>query len=79
MTKDSHFLSCLTCLDLDGIVSTEIAEATIAQPPPKSTFSAVVCKRCLSLDRITRVTCHTFRRIAPNDARQKPDQPLDKN
>jgi len=64
MTRSSHFFVCLTCLDLDGVVGREIAETTIAQLPPKKTFSAVVCKRCLSLDRITRVTCRTFRLIA---------------
>lgn len=78
MTGNSHFLACLTCLNRDGVVSAETTETTIAQPPPRSTFSAVVCKRCLSLDRVTRVTCRTFRRIPPEDTRQKPDQPSDK-
>lgn len=60
MRKESRFPVCLACLNLDNVVSRETAETTIAQLPPKSPFSAVVCKRCLSLGRITRVTCRTF-------------------
>jgi len=64
MRKESRFPVCLACLNLDNVVSRETAEATVVQLPPKKPFSAVVCKRCLSLDRITRVTCRTFRPIA---------------
>lgn len=66
MIDNSGAVVCLACLNLDGTVSTEIAETLIVQPPPRNNFPGSVCKRCLSLNRVTRVTCRTFRPVPPD-------------
>ena len=71
-------MGCLTCWESEGVYATAIIETKITNPVTKAVYNGPVCSRCLSLDRITRVTCHTFGRIAPNDTRQKLDQPFDK-
>lgn len=59
-------MACSTCLELDGAVNTDVIETMIALPSPRPAYSGMVCKRCLSLGRTTRVTCRIFRPILPD-------------
>jgi len=72
-------MGCLTCCESEGVYATAIIETKITNPVTRAVYSGPVCSRCFSIDRITRVRCRTFRRIEPDEMRDKADQPLDKN
>jgi hypothetical protein len=69
MRSGSAMMVCLTCWESDGVHATAITEMEIVNSATKVAYNGLVCSRCLLLDRITRVTCRTFRRIAPDDDR----------
>lgn len=51
---------CRTCWELDGVEAMRVAEELVTNDLTSAQFLAFVCSRCLSLGRISRVTCKTF-------------------
>jgi len=53
-------MRCKTCFQLDGVETRAVVEATVANAVTGAKFDALVCARCFSEGRETRVTCRTF-------------------
>lgn len=55
-------MHCIFCASLDGKTTTAIVQTEVTNDRTGVRFNAFVCERCLTLGRITRVTCRTFKR-----------------
>jgi ribosomal protein L40E len=56
---------CIRCKAEDGVAAYQVVNEAIENPTTKVSYSGLVCARCYSLGRITRVTCRTFAAALP--------------
>ena len=57
-------MHCTLCYSLEGVITSAAIQTRVANDKTGTKFDAFVCQRCLKLDRITRVTCRTFKGAA---------------
>ena len=55
-------MHCKLCVRLDGVIASATVQTEVTNDSTGAKFKAFVCERCLTLDRVTRVTCRTFQR-----------------
>ena len=55
-------MHCEICVGEDGVMTRATTETLVANEKTGVKFFAFVCERCLTLGRITRVTCRTFKK-----------------
>lgn len=53
-------MRCNVCIEDNGVETAVVTSAALVNEVTGVNFVAIVCARCLSLGRNTRVTCNTF-------------------
>jgi hypothetical protein len=56
-------MRCTVCFGRDGVITSATIQTQVTNDSTGVKFNAFVCERCLTLDRITRVTCRTFKNL----------------
>ena len=56
-------MHCRICFGSDAVTTNATMQALVTNDRTGAKFKAFVCERCWTLDRVTRVTCRTFKNL----------------
>ena len=64
-------MHCTHCFTWDGVMTNSAIQTLVTNDKTGAKFDAFVCQRCLTLGRITRATCLTFKNAAVSKRSEK--------